>query len=482
MTNDENDAFEIAFPAEMYARLQEHLFSKDGLEHGAVVLAGLSTSAGRITLLVRDLILAVDGQDYARGPRGYKRLDPLFIARAAARARDEGWVYLAVHNHGGSDAVAFSSVDLASHERGYPAIRQITGRAVGGLVFARESVAGDLWLADGRRLPLSKCRVLARNIKVLAPSPRHAGHERDARGGELFDRQARMFGRAGQLLLAEISVAVVGLGGAGSMASEMLARLGVGRLTLIDPDRLEVHNIPRVVGSRMSDVDSRGGRVAVREGGVAKVDIAGRTISEAGLPVHVRPLACDVSEAAAIQAISACDWIILAADSQVARHVVNAVAHAFLIPVVQLGVKIPVDADTGRVGDVFAVSRRMLPDAGCMWCNGLIDPTRLQLEAVGAEEARRAQAYVGPDAPAPSVITLNGYAVSTGLTDLLFATMGLHVVGGRQPEAVYQRWSPRTGRHYSDEPRRDPQCPHCGSEPDSLLARGDDATLPVRPG
>src|SRR5205823_1337655 len=124
-------------------------------------------------------------------------------------------------------------------------------------------------------------------------------------------------------------------------------------------------------------------------------------------------------------------------------------------------------------------ARRVVPSDGCLWCNGLVDPTRLQLEAIG-EEGQRARAYVGVDAPAPSVITLNGVAVSMAMTDLLFSVTGLLAdVDSPVPTAAYARYLPRAGRLFQDEPRRDPHCPHCGDDVNSLRARGEDAHLPV---
>ncbi|MEJ8631813.1 hypothetical protein P0F65_22600 [Sphingomonas sp. I4] len=69
-----------------------------------------------------------------------------FIAQQARLCRDEKLVYLAVHNHGGKDSVAFSSVDIESHERGFPALLDLVeGMPVGSLVFAPNAVAGDIW-------------------------------------------------------------------------------------------------------------------------------------------------------------------------------------------------------------------------------------------------------------------------------------------------------------------------------------------------
>ncbi|WP_425373325.1 ThiF family adenylyltransferase [Mesorhizobium denitrificans] len=55
-------------------------------------------------------------------------------------------------------------------------------------------------------------------------------------------------------VLAGMTVAIVGLGGVGSLIAEYLAWLGVGTIVLIDPDRIDPTNLPRVVGARRADI------------------------------------------------------------------------------------------------------------------------------------------------------------------------------------------------------------------------------------
>lgn len=60
-----------------------------------------------------------------------------------------------------------------------------------------------------------------------------------------FDRAARLLGDHGISRLASSTVTVFGLGGVGSYAAEALARTGVGRLILVDFDRICVTNVNR---------------------------------------------------------------------------------------------------------------------------------------------------------------------------------------------------------------------------------------------
>ena len=62
-----------------------------------------------------------------------------------------------------------------------------------------------------------------------------------------FARTEMLLGDAGLARLAASSVAVFGVGGVGSFTAEALARAGVGSLTLIDHDTIDVTNINRQI-------------------------------------------------------------------------------------------------------------------------------------------------------------------------------------------------------------------------------------------
>src|SRR2546428_232172 len=84
----------------------------------------------RPRLLARELHKARDGIDFVPGRWGYRMLTPQFVSEKIRYCRDQELIYLAVHNHGGSHQVEFSEPDNRSHERGYPALLDISGRPV----------------------------------------------------------------------------------------------------------------------------------------------------------------------------------------------------------------------------------------------------------------------------------------------------------------------------------------------------------------
>ncbi len=470
-------SWHLVLPEGLYARLEAHLFPGDGDEHGAVIAAGVaSTSDGSVRLLARVLFLAQDGVDYVPGKRGYRMLRAAFIRDRIRECRDERLVYLAIHNHGRGSSVSFSEDDLASHERGYPALLDIAdGMPVGALVFASSAIAGDIWLPDGGRVSLADATVVGRRRVQLFPS-RPA---RRVNVDQNYDRQVRLFGDAGQDILRGARVAIIGLGGVGSLLAEYLAHLGVGQFILIDPDRIERTNLPRVVGANGFDarswftrspwpewVQRLAARTATR-----KVKIARRLIRRINRKAAVDVFPSDVLEPAATIRLLDCDYTFLAADSMRARLLFNAIVHQYLIPGVQVGSKVMHDDATGLLTSIHSIVRPVTPECGCLWCNQVINPAKLQEEGQ-TERERKAQRYVDDkEVPAPSVITLNAVGAAHAADDFLFYMTGL-----RWPDAstAYMRFEPRMREAKRDNPRKSPQCTECGSEnKNSRLARGE---------
>ncbi len=105
------ETWSLIMDERLYQRLHAHLFPGDNDEHGAVLLAGLAESQRGIRLLVREAVLACDGEDFIPGKRGYRALSGRFVAELSGRCAEESLVYLAVHNHRGTKHVRFSEPD-----------------------------------------------------------------------------------------------------------------------------------------------------------------------------------------------------------------------------------------------------------------------------------------------------------------------------------------------------------------------------------
>lgn len=479
--------FELRIAQPDWARLYYHLFPGDHDEHAAVLLCGMAVSARSHRLLVREIICAEDGISYLPGTRGYRQLTGEFVTHLIRRAKDENLIYLAVHNHGGLDSVSFSPTDLGSHERGYPTLLSLTGLPVGAVVLAERAAAGDVWLPDGSRHPLSRTVIVGGSPATLTAGPEHASPAVRNR----YNRQSLLYGEAGQRILGQSKVAIVGTGGVGMLLVQTLARLGVGQMVIIDPDRVDPTNLPRLPEATRTDamewLDGAGGwpavRTLARRLARHKVRVAKRIASRANDAVAVEAIVGDVADDQTARRITDCDFIFLAADTMLARDVINQIAYQFLIPTAQVGSKVVADPGTGQIHDVFSVVRTLGNRPGCLRCNGFIDLRRLGEESVGNSEQVRNQRYINePEVHAPSVITLNSVGAGWAADQFMQYMVGLHPL-----PADFQVL--RTG--FDDhvltpatlqEPAVDPDCHVCGASPWSALARGDQQDLPTRIG
>ncbi len=111
--------------------------------------------------------------------------------------------------------------------------------------------------------------------------------------------------------MATERILIVGLGGLGVPALWALARAGAQRLTLIDPDPVELSNLARQVIYRSRDT------------GTPKVDAAARWLVERFPEVSVErhPIALEASNAARL--VAAHDFVIDATDSPAAKFLIN---------------------------------------------------------------------------------------------------------------------------------------------------------------
>jgi tRNA A37 threonylcarbamoyladenosine dehydratase len=259
------------------------------------------------------------------------------------------------------------------------------GMPVGALVFAENAIAGDIWLPGEARIELGGASVVGASLRQLtsAPIPRASQHD------GMYDRQARLFGDAGQEILARAKVGIIGLGGAGSLLAEYLGRLGVGEFALADPDRTAISNLPRLTAA--SGFDAMAWRLSnesmpewvrrlAKRLARTKVALARRNILRANPRARIEAIFGNFLEADVAARFVDCDYLFLAADTMRARLLFNAIVHQYLIPGVQVGAKVRVDPATGEVLDVYSVVRPVTSETGCLLCNKLIDSAKLREE------------------------------------------------------------------------------------------------------
>ena len=166
------------------------------------------------------------------------------------------------------------------------------------------------------------------------------------------------FGGTGQARLKAATVAVVGAGGIGSPAIQYLGAAGVGRLILIDDDRVEPSNLQRQTIFTTADT------------GIAKVDAAAAAVKRINphVAVETHRMRIDVSNVADL--LVDADVVLDGCDNFATRFCVADAAHAMRIPLVSAAV--------GQFEGQLATYRGWEADKPCYRCFVGEDPERAE--------------------------------------------------------------------------------------------------------
>lgn len=131
---------------------------------------------------------------------------------------------------------------------------------------------------------------------------------------ERYSRQlliAGGFGVTGQLLLLNSSVLIVGAGGIGSTVILYLAASGVGKLTVVDFDEVDISNLHRQVIHKSRDV------------GMNKAESARNAVEALNPSIQVEILKMPLSASNALSIVSQHDCVVDASDNPLTRYTVN---------------------------------------------------------------------------------------------------------------------------------------------------------------
>jgi len=118
-------------------------------------------------------------------------------------------------------------------------------------------------------------------------------------------------GHAGQKRLRESRVAVVGLGGLGSISSLYLALAGVGHLTLVDQDTVELNNLHRQALYSFSDIRH------------PKVEVAADRLATLNPEVKIDAIADNVNEENVNSIIENSNCVVDGLDNMYTRYLLN---------------------------------------------------------------------------------------------------------------------------------------------------------------
>lgn len=141
------------------------------------------------------------------------------------------------------------------------------------------------------------------------------------------------------------NVLIVGCGGIGCTTAELLARAGVGKITLIDADTIEISNLQRQIAYTEQDV------------GFYKAEILAKRLQGINPFIQVESYTYKLDESNALDLISQQDLVLDGCDNFTTRYLVNQVCTSSQVPLISASA-------IGFQGQLFMVEG----DSACYEC------------------------------------------------------------------------------------------------------------------
>jgi hypothetical protein len=389
-----------------HQRLVAHLFPGDGLEAVAIALCGRHVAREFDVLLVHEVVPVPHADCVRRRDLVTWRTE--CVEPLLHRARREGLSVVKFHSHPGG-VTRFSPTDDASDVDFF--------QSVAGWVELEVPHASVVMLPDfslfGRVVaaqeffPLASIVVAGDDIGVFTPQSWTliADHA---------ERHAQLFGEATTRVLGQLAIGVVGCSGTGSFVVELLGRLGVRALVLVDQDHVEARNLNRIVGSTRADVDRHR----------LKVDVLADSVHAMGTGTRVVAIPERLESAQAVNGLAGCDAVFGCMDTHYGRRTLNRLADFYLLPYFDCGVGLTADGQ-GGIEEVVAASHYLQPGRSSLDDRGAINNRTADAEALRygdpeEYERRMKEKYiVGAAVGSPAVAAVNALAAAMSVNELL---------------------------------------------------------------
>jgi molybdopterin/thiamine biosynthesis adenylyltransferase len=258
-----------------------------------------------------------------------------------------------------------------------------------------------------------------------------------------FERNIRLFGTDGQRRLRSAHVAIVGAGGIGSHVIQQLALLGVGKIVVIDHEQISTTNKNRYIGATNEDPVP----------GTDKVNVARRLVQSIDPTTAVEAICDNLLSGSAFGAVRRSSHIFGCVDADGPRFVLNDIATAYGIPLIDSAT----DVSDGRFGGRIVTN---WDGKGCLFCLDELDQNAVQIFLENSEERLNREAIYGIpnealDQTGPSVVSVNGAVASLAVTEFMLGCTGMRApVRFLNYDGLSARISPR-----KQDAR--PGCPYC---------------------
>jgi hypothetical protein len=361
----------VALTADTDLALGAHLHKPKRQEDLAFAYWRPSVGARRYTAIISSVAWPGDDERLLHGNAAFRAE---YLDRVL-REVPEGAGIAFLHGHPGPGWQEMSYDDtVAERDRLAGAVAGRTGLPLVGLTRGTDGAwSARFWARSGprayERRDARTVRVIGRRLQITF-HPNDVPMEPTAALGETLT----VWGRRAHDDLVRSRIGIVGLGNVGGLAAEASSRMGLSRLSYIDHDLLETRNLDRTHGAAMADVVAGLSKVAV----AARATATSHTAADVDLRLEASSVLSDAGYAAALD----CDVLLSCVDRPLPRHLLNAIAYAHLIPVVDGGIAARVTPD-GRPLHIDWRIQTVGPGRACLACIGALRRSDVALDRDG---------------------------------------------------------------------------------------------------
>lgn len=399
----------LAMTASQHEQLKNHLYPGDGNEAVAIGLCGRSYHDGYATLLVQELFIVPHSSCSERTPSRVT-WSPEVLIPALQKAMNNNLSIVKIHSHPGGYK-DFSEFDGQSDRALFESIYgwlDTDAPQASAIMLPDGEIFGRSITPLGLGEPLRLIRVVGDDIKYWFRK------DTESKAPEHAIRVLQTFGEGTYGILRGLRAGLVGCSGTGSIIAEQLLRNYIGTLITVDPDDIKLKNLNRILNSTSADAKV----------GKSKVTLVAETAAKIDLGSTVVTYASDLKNPEVIRALSQCDVIFGCMDSIDGRHLLNKLACYYLIPYIDMGVRIDADG-TGGVDAINGAVHYIKPDGSSLFSRGIY--TMADLEAASMQrhspeqyEAKLKEGYIkGVRVDQPAVVSVNMQIAAIAFNEFL---------------------------------------------------------------
>lgn len=364
--------YSTALTSNVHQQALGHLLREDGQEDLCFALWYPSSGSERTTALIKEIILPRQGE---RSIHGNASFSPSYFERALgiAVAHRAGLAFM--HSHISPGWHNMSRDDTNAEFGHAPSVKGATGLPFVGLTLGTDgSWSARFWQKTQHhsyeRLWCETVRVVGESLIVtyadhLKPIPKFRKE---------LERTVSAWGDRKQADLARLKVGIVGVGSVGQVVAESLSRMGIADIRLVDFDSIELINLDRSLLATRDDVRD----------GKSKVELVADVISKHATSERfsAKKIEFSVVEEEGFKKALDCDVLFSCVDRPWPRSVMNLIAYAHLIPVIDGGITVKVNNRHSMLGADWK-AHIAGPSRECLECLGQYDPGLVSAEREG---------------------------------------------------------------------------------------------------